>query len=196
MYTVYGTTRSRAFRVMWMLEELGQPYEMVAASPRGPEISAVNPTGKIPALKVGDDVITDSVAIMTYLADVHGALTFEAGTVQRAQQDAMTQRLCDEFDSVLWMAARHAMILPEERRVPAVIETFKWEFETNATRLSDSFTGPFLMGETMTIADILAVHCLGWARGMEFPQVADNLRDYGREMRARPAFKAAGAKLG
>ncbi len=196
MYTVYGTTRSRAFRVMWMLEELGQPYEMVTASPRGPEISAVNPTGKIPALKVGDDVITDSVAIMTYLADVHGALTFEAGTVQRAQQDAMTQRLCDEFDSVLWMAARHAMILPEERRVPAVIETFKWEFETNATRLSDSFTGPFLMGETMTIADILAVHCLGWARGMEFPQVADNLRDYGRDMRARPAFKAAGAKLG
>ena len=99
MYTLYGTTRSRAFRVMWTLEELGQPYEMVAAAPRSPEILAVNPSGKVPALDVDGTILTDSVAIMSYLADKHGGLTHPAGTLERAQQDALLHRLNDEFDS-------------------------------------------------------------------------------------------------
>lgn len=196
MYKLYGTPRSRAFRVMWALEELGQPYEMVEAKPQGPEILSVNPSGKVPAMVVDGRVLTDSVALMTFLADRHGGLTHPAGTLDRAQQDAMTHRLCDEFDSVLWIAARHSAILPVDRRVPEVVETLKWEFERSANRLSTDFVGPFLLGDTMTVPDILAVHCLGWAHGSGFPKVSETLRDYARTLRARPAFKAATGKLG
>ncbi|MEO0863627.1 MAG: glutathione S-transferase N-terminal domain-containing protein, partial [Pseudomonadota bacterium] len=85
MYHVIGTAKSRAFRVMWMLGELGQDYEVTPAMPRSEEIMAHNPLGKVPALKDGDDVLTDSVAIITYLADKHGALTAPAGTIARAR---------------------------------------------------------------------------------------------------------------
>lgn len=188
MYKVYGTVRSRAFRVLWTLEELGQPYELIAASPRSPEALAVNPSGKIPALQVGDDILTDSSAIMTYLADKHGALTFPAGTIDRARQDALMHQVLDEFDAVLWTAARHTATLPEDKRAPDVIETCKWEFERNAARLSDRLVGPFLMGDTMTIADLLTAHCLGWAGSAGFPAVDDKLRGYAKSMRARPSF--------
>ena len=84
MYRVIGTVKSRAFRVLWMLEELGQPYEMLPVPPRSEEARSFNPLGKIPALVDGDEVLTDSVAIMTYLADKHGGLTALAGTAARA----------------------------------------------------------------------------------------------------------------
>ena len=73
MYTVIGGTKSRAFRVMWMLEELSQPYALNPAAPRSEEARKYNPSGKIPAIVDGDEVLTDSLAIMTYLADKHGA---------------------------------------------------------------------------------------------------------------------------
>ena len=86
MYKVIGKKASRGFRVLWALEEMGVPYEHVAAGARSDEAFEYNDLGKIPALVDGDAVITDSVAIMTYLADKHGALTAPAGTIARAQQ--------------------------------------------------------------------------------------------------------------
>ena len=106
MYTVIGGTKTRAFRVMWMLEELGQPYDLNPAAPRSDEARKYNPSGKIPALVDGDEVLTDSVAVMTYLADKHGALTAPAGTPARARQDAMTFWLIDEFDAVKEIATK------------------------------------------------------------------------------------------
>ena len=73
MYEVIGMRASRAMRVLWMLEEAGLPYRHIPAKPRDADAAAANPSGKIPALRDGDAVITDSVAIMTYLADKHGA---------------------------------------------------------------------------------------------------------------------------
>lgn len=101
MYEVYGVVPSRAFRVLWMLEELGQPYELIQTGPRSEEIFALNPLGKIPAMKVDNTVLTDSTAIMTYLADKHGGCTHPAGTLERAQQDALTVEILDEFDASL-----------------------------------------------------------------------------------------------
>jgi len=106
MYEVIGTRASRAFRVLWMLEELGQTYSHVPAAPRSNEARAANPSGKVPALRVGETAITDSTAIMTYLGDAHGGLTHPAGTLGRARQDALTHQILDEIDAVLWMAAR------------------------------------------------------------------------------------------
>ena len=125
MYRVIGTAKSRAFRVMWMLKELGQPYEVEPAMPQSDDIRRYNPLGKVPALVDGDAVLTDSVAIMTYLADKHGAMTAPAGTSARARQDAMTLWLVDEMDALLWTAAKHSFVLPEKLRVPEVKATVK-----------------------------------------------------------------------
>ncbi|MFT7311817.1 MAG: glutathione S-transferase, partial [Paracoccaceae bacterium] len=116
MYTVIGDIKSRAMRVIWMLEELGEPFEHRAAPPRSDDVLAVNPAGKVPVLIEDNVPILDSTAILTYLADKHGKLTFPAGTLERARQDGLTQFLLDELDSSLWMAARHSFILPEELR--------------------------------------------------------------------------------
>lgn len=194
MYEVIGGTTSRAFRVTWMLEEIGQPYTHLAVKPHSPEALAANPSGKIPALRDGDACLTDSTAILTYLADKHGALTYPAGTIERARQDGLTHMILDELDAVLWTGARHSFILPEERRVPEVKDSLKWEFARNLARVSAAFEGPFLMGEKMTIADIIATHCLNWAYSAKFPLEDEKMLGYAKAMRGREAFKAAAAK--
>ncbi len=194
MYTVIGTVKSRAFRVMWMLEELGQPYKVIPAGPRSPDAKKYNPSGKVPALLDGDAVLTDSVAIMQYLADKHGSMTAPAGTVARAHQDAMTLWLIDEFDAILWAAAKHSFIFPEDQRIPQVKDSLKAEFTRSAAQLAERLGGPFLMGDEITVPDLLAVHCINWSIGAGFPRVDDRLGAWAQTLRERPAFKAAQAQ--
>ena len=194
MYKVIGTQKSRGFRVMWMLEELGQPYDYVPCGARSEEALKYNPLGKIPALVDGDEVLTDSVAIMAYLGDKHGALTAPAGTPARARQDAMTLWLIDEFDAILWTYAKNAFVFPEEARTPEIKDKLKAEFSRSAQSLSARLDGPFLMGDEMTVPDILAVHCLNWSIGAKFPEVDDKLATWAQSLRDRPAFKAVRAR--
>jgi glutathione S-transferase len=193
MYEVIGSRASRAFRVLWLLEEMGLDYHHLPVAPRSAEALAVNPSGKIPALRDGDQVLTDSTAIMTFLADRHGQLTHAPGTHARAVQDALLHRVLDEVDAVLWTAARHSFVLPEEHRVAAVKDSLKWEYERNIAGLEAAFIGPFLQGETLTIADLLLAHCLMWAEKAGFPAPPPRLAAYLAEMMARPAFQRAAA---
>ena len=195
MYTVIGTPMSRSFRVLWTLEELGQPYELNPAPPQSPEILQVSALGKVPALIEGDEVITDSTAIITYLADKHGGLTAKAGTLARTHQDAMTQRFLDELDAVLWTAARHSFALPKDQRVPEVKPSLKWEFNRNLDRIEGQIKGPYVMGEEFTIADIVLTHCLNWAFGAKFPVENEALLAYGKTMRARPGHQRVAALM-
>lgn len=194
MYEVIGGVHSRAFRVIWMLEELGLDYVHTPEKPRSELVTSLNPSGKVPVFRDGDAVLTDSSAIITYLADKHGDLTFPAGTVERARQDAMTHMILDELDAVLWTGARHSFILPEEKRVPEVKGSLKWEFARNVKRLAEQFEGPFVMGEKMTVADIVLTHCLNWAYSAKFPLEEEKLLSYAKTMRGREAFKRAAAK--
>lgn len=195
MYKVYGISKSRTLRVLWMLEELGQPYEHIAVPPHDPAITAVSPAGKIPALLTDEGLLTDSVAILQYLADRHGALTFAPGTFERAQQDAITLRILDELEGLIWTSARHSFILPPERRVAAVKESLRWEYARNeaaiAERLGD---GPWLMGTTMTIADLLLAHCLIWSKMAKLSTNTPKLEAWLATVMARPAFQRAAAK--
>jgi len=193
MYEVIGIRASRAFRVLWMLEELGQPYEHIPAAPRSAEAQAANPSGKVPALRTEDGCITDSTAILSYLGDRHGALTHPAGTMERARQDALMHQILDDLDAVLWTAARHSFVLPEEHRVPAVKDSLKWEYARNLARLSQALEGPFLMGEMMTVPDILLTHCMGWAERAGFAPPDEKLAAYRDRMQARDAFQRAAA---
>lgn len=196
MYTLYGVAASRAFRVGWMLEEIGVEYDVVSAGPRSAEIRAVNPAGKIPALEVEGQILTDSVAIMTFLGDRHGQLTFPCGTLERARQDALTHSINEELDSILWTRTKHSFILPDERRVAEVIPSLDWEFVRNVNRLAERFEGPFLMGDTMTHADILATHCLNWAKSAQIPVDNRTMIDFAKRMNGRDAVARARKRLG
>jgi len=74
MMQLYWSPRSRSFSALWLMEETGQPYERVlidiaTGAQRKPEYLAINPMGKVPALRHGDVIITEVAAICTYLAD-------------------------------------------------------------------------------------------------------------------------------
>lgn len=192
MYTVIGTVGSRAARVLWMLEELGLGYEHVPAPPQSEGVTAFNPAGKVPVLIEDGTPITDSTAIIQYLADKHGRLTHPAGTLARARQDSLTQFLLDEFDANLWMAARHGFVLPGELRQSAIKNTLRWEFERSQKTLMHRMgDGPFLMGDRMTVPDIILTHCGYWALSARFPIVEHRLTDYLKMMHARPAYRRA-----
>ncbi|SIO48236.1 glutathione S-transferase [Rhodovulum sp. ES.010] len=194
MYRVIGSGNSRARRVLWMMEELGLSYDHLPAPPRSEDVVALNPAGKVPVLIIDDVPITDSTAILTFLADRHGALTYPAGTIDRAQQDSLTQFLLDEFDSALWMAARHSFVLPEALRQSAIKDSLKWEFERSQKILVGRMAeGPFLMGAEMTVPDIILTHCGDWAETARFPITQPALADYLDRMRARPAYRRAQA---
>ncbi|ETX15413.1 glutathione S-transferase [Roseivivax halodurans JCM 10272] len=193
-YTLIGSGRTRAFRALWMLEELGADYTHVPAAPRAAEVTQVSPLGKVPVLIDGDHVIPDSGAILHYLADRHGALTYPAGTPERARQDAWTFRILDELDALLWTAARHSFVLPEAERVPEIKDAVKHEVARNFTRIAAEIPGPFVMGETMTVADILLCHCGSWAVAAKVPDLPPAMRDWSKPLRDRPAFKRAAEK--
>ncbi|WP_347267075.1 glutathione S-transferase family protein [Paracoccus sp. (in: a-proteobacteria)] len=195
MYQVIGTGKSRALRVLWMLEELGEAYEHVAVDPHSDRVTPLNPAGKVPVLVVDGTPVVDSTAILTYLADRHGALTHPAGTLERARQDSLTQFILDEFDAALWLAARHSFILPEEMRLSAIKNTLRWEFERSQKTLVHRMAEQgFLMGEDLTVPDIILTHCLIWALSARFPITEHRLTEYLAMMRARPAFQRAAAR--
>ena len=80
---IYGVVATRTARCLWMLEEVGQPYELVEVQPRteqadSPEFRAVNPNGRVPALVDGDTVLWESMAINLYLAEKYGGAMMPA----------------------------------------------------------------------------------------------------------------------
>ncbi len=195
MYTVIGFPKTRTFRVMWVLAELGQDYELIAASPHKAEINALNPSGKIPALRDGDHTIIDSVAICQYLADKHQKLTFAAGTIERAHQDSFTQFAMDDLEWPLWTHGKNSFVLPENQRVPEIIPQCRSEFARALQTLEQRLgKNQFVMGEKFTVADIMLVHCLNWAGSIGFDTPQGAITEYAARARARPAYKAAWAR--
>lgn len=194
MYTVYGSPMTRALRVLWMLEEIGEAYELIPCGPQSKEIRAVNPLGKLPALRYDGMTFTDSSAILQHLADRHGKLAFPAGSAERGRQDGHTFFLLDDIESYLWADFKNRMILPEADRVPEVVPQCKTlafrGFDALEARLGD---GPYLMGEVFTYTDIIAGHLFNWAQyGCQWELPAEGrLAEYIAAVRARPALKAA-----
>ena len=196
-YRLYGSVKSRTMRPLWLLEELGVPFEWVEAGPHSEAVRAVSPAGKIPVLTADGVVLRDSVAIMTFLADRHGAFTHPAGTIARAAQDAATQTILETLDAVLWAYAKHSFVLPEDRRVPAVKDSLRWQLDRNAAAI-ESVLGDdaFLLGGLdggPTVADILLAHCCAWARGVGV-DLPPGLSAHMTRMRARPAFRRAAVR--
>ncbi len=190
MYTLIGSLKTRSFRVLWCLEELEVEYNHIAALPHSDEVAKLNPSGKVPALLVGDEVILDSVAICQFLADKHGQLTYKAGTIKRGQQDSWTQFALDEVESPLWTHAKHSFFLPKELALADIVHSTKHEFdramEILQTRLGDQ---QFVTGDIFTIPDIILTHCANWAQNIPKWDIPKGpVLDYIERNRSRPAY--------
>jgi glutathione S-transferase len=192
MYEVIGSPKTRAFRVMWMLHELGEPYKLTSIPPRDERLKSINPSRKVPVLKDGEDYVIDSVAICQYLADKHGQLTFKAGTIERAHQDSFTQFAVDDVELPLWVHAKHTFAIPEEYRVPDVKRACMYDFgramEALSQRLGEK---TYVMGDIFTVPDLLLGHVGGWAMSVGWTIAEGNVSRYIARIRERPAFQAA-----
>ncbi len=191
-YKVIGNPKSRAMRVLWVLEELGLDYDFSPDPPHSDAVRALNPEGKVPVFLMDGEPFTDSVAIIQYLADTHGSLTFPAGTRERLRQDGFTQFAVEEVDGALWTRSKHAFVYPPEKRLAEIKPLAIWEFDramkTLEHRLGDR---EFVMGDRFTIPDIILGHCGGWAVPAGFNLPDGPVGDYLARVRSRPALRRA-----
>lgn len=192
MYKLLGNPKTRAGRVMWMLEELGVPYDLNPVNPHDPAVAAVNPTGKIPALIDGETVIFDSTAILFHLGDKHQRFTYPAGSPDRAKMMSVIFFATDAIEQPLWTMAKHSFVYPEDvRALDAVRPGARHEF-ANAMEALDRMLGDqeYVMGDDFTIADIILGHLGGWAKGSGFGADEGRVGAYMSRVRSRPAWKA------
>lgn len=197
MIKLYGVIRSRSNRPHWGLEEMEVPYEFYQldfskGDNRSEFYLGINPSGKMPALQDGDLVLTESGAICNYLAEKfpEKGMIPPSGTPERALYDEWMFFLQTELEQPLWTKGKHTFALKEEVRVPAVINTTIYEFKraakVAAKRLGDK---EFLVGNNITMVDIVLAHTLKWAVAFEFPVDHENLLAFLKRMEDRPAYK-------
>lgn len=195
MYQAIGSPGSRLTRVTWMLEELGQQYEIVKAKQHTPEMLRYNASGKGPVLDDDGVVVTDSAAICAYLADKHPEKRMgPENLAERAHLNAWLFFAQSELEAPLWNKLKHRMLLSEEERVdvgPWTSAEFTREIHSLDARLGER---EFAMGDRFTAADVILGHCGQWARGARFDIDPPRVNAYFDRMLARPALARAKAR--
>lgn len=172
--TFYTHPMSRGRVTRWMLEETGLPYDTVVldygTSMKAPEYLAINPMGKVPALKHGDTVITEQAAICMYLADLvpEKKLAPPVGSPARGSYYRWISFMAPLEQLMVSKASGAA--LPDARM--AGFGTEKDLLDTLEAALKDR---EYLAGDTFTAADLLVAAYVGWY--MQF-----------KLLEARPAF--------
>ncbi len=189
MYKAFGSRGSRVSRVLWTLEELGEPYEFVPVKLRSKEAYALNPSGKVPILADGDLTITDSAAISIYLADKHAekGLGANPGLAGRAEMDSWMHFAQSEFEAPMWNKLRHRFLLPEDVRVdvgPATAHDFANEVKALEGRLGGR---NYALGHRFSVIDIMLGDMGGWARAGKFKVESDAVNGYFDRLLARPS---------
>jgi glutathione S-transferase len=190
---LYEFAPTRSLRVRWTLQELGVPFEPVtvdlrAGGHRTPGFLAVNPAGRIPVLVDGDVVLTESIAIVLYLAEKFAEQRLlPADLVARAQAQRWLLFATTELEQPLWRIARNTFVYPEEQRVAADVPVARREFVEMAGVLDAHMRGrEFVVGDAFTIADVVLAYTLDWANEEELLGELPALREYMERMYARP----------
>jgi glutathione S-transferase len=171
---VWGVGTARTFRVHWMLEELGLAYDVEPVQSRTGETRteaflALNPRGKIPVLQHGDLVLAESAAIATYLAERFGAgrgLLPAAGSEARAIHDQWCYFVMTELDATaLYVLRRHGDLAAIYGEAPRALDAAREYFRRQACVVEDELADgrPFLLGDTLSVADVLLATTLVWA---------------------------------
>ncbi len=170
MIKLYGIPASRAFRSLWMLEELGIPYENVpthmATDAKQPEYLKINPNGRIPTL-VDDDgtVVWESMAINLYLAEKYGKDLMPRSAAERGHAFQWSLFAMTEVEPPALEILRHRAFLPEAERDPAAASAAEEKLERPLGVLDGALRGrEHLVGDRFTVADLNVASVLSWAR--------------------------------
>jgi len=192
MYTVHGSPISRMTRVTWMLEELGEPYELHKARLGTGELAGLSASGKGPVLVDGDFVLTDSAAICLYLADKHGDKGFGPRDArERALMESWMLWALSEFEAPMWTKLKHRVLLPTEQRADVKAWVMA-EFARESAVLERRLDGrDYAMGDRFTCVDAVVGHCGNWARSGKFEIASDAVNAYLDRVLARPAYGRA-----
>jgi glutathione S-transferase len=201
---LYGFSQSRSFRALWALEEAGLEYEYIAVnfgSEEGPHGSrssqymAINPQGKVPTLIDGSLILTESGAMVSHIARKAPDKNLIPGHNEEllARYDEILFFVLSDLEQPLWTNGKHRFALPEEQRVPQMLEVANWEFAKAQRALHHHLKGKrFVVGNGFSAADIVLAHTITWAERFKF-EVDQALLDYRDHHYLRPAAqKAAG----
>ena len=187
----YTNPMSRGQIVRWMLEEVGAPYEQVildyASTMKGADYLAINPMGKVPAIRHGDRVVTECAAICAYLADAFPGAGLAPPTAERA-----------DYYRWLFFAAG-----PIEQAV--VNNYLKWtptaeqermigygNYERVVDVLEKAVSGDgWIAGDRFSAADVYVGSQIDW--GIQFGTLPTRagFDAYAERLRERPAYKRA-----
>jgi glutathione S-transferase len=194
--TLYHAAPSRSSIIHWMLEEIGEPYEVQLLSlskgdNRAPDYLAVNPMGKVPALRHGDAVITEAAAICAYLADEfpRAKLNVPIGDPRRGPY-------------LKWLFFGPSCIEPAmmDRAFPRKEEARRaalgyGDFDTVINVVADAVArGPYILGEQFTAADVVIGSTLRFGMLFKLLPERPEFTTYTGRLAQRPALQRAETK--
>jgi len=193
--TLYHAAPSRSSIVRWMLEELGEPYDihllhLAKEEQRAPGYLAVNPMGKVPALRHDDVIVTEAGAICAYLADEfpHARLNVPVGDPRRGPY-------------LKWLFFGPSCIEPAimDRAYPRKEEPRRGmlsygDFDTVMNVVAKAVEpGPYLMGEHFTAADVVVGSTIRWGTMFNLIPVRPEFKAYVARLEKRPALQRSTA---
>jgi glutathione S-transferase len=192
MMQLYWSPRSRSFSAVWLMEETGLPYERVltditTGAQKAPEFLAINPMGKVPALKDGDAALGEAAAICVYVADRYPETKLAPGPA-----DPKRARYLQ------WLFFSPSCIEPAMIQIFTKIEvpvtTAAWGSATQVFDVLDAALkkGPWILGEHFSAADIMIGSGLNYVvRLFKMVPSRPSFDAYIARCAARPAFQRA-----
>jgi glutathione S-transferase len=185
----YTHPQSRGRIVRWMLEEIGQPYRTelleYATTMKGPAYLAINPMGKVPAIRHGDMVVTEAAAICAYLADAFPAahLAPPPGDRLRGPYYRWLFYGAGPLEAA-WTNKAMGFVVPPERERMAGYGRFETVVDVLEQAVSRS---EYVVGDSFTAADVYIGSGIGF--GMQFGMIEKRpaFEQYCQRLSARPA---------
>jgi glutathione S-transferase len=194
---IYGTARTRAFRALWVAEELGLDYrhlpiEIGDAGARSPEFLALNPNGRLPFIVDDGFTLFESLAITLYLAKKHAAGTLYPATLQgEAKAWQWSFWAIAEVDRGVNIWSLHAVRLPAAERNAALreeaLKVIAAPFRVLDVAVAKS---PYLLGDSFTVADLNVAAVISRAVDMDLSAVP-HLKAWLTRCLDRPAARKA-----
>ena len=192
--TFFHGPQTRSSGVAVLIEELGVPVDlrvlnMKAGEHRQPEFLAINPMGKVPAIKVGDEVITEQAAIAIYLADLFP----QAGMAPKIDEPLRGSylRWFIYYGSCFEPAViDKALNRDAGQRQMSAYGSYEAVLETVCAQLRK---GPYMLGERFSALDILWASALRWTVGFKLVPEVPEIMDYIARITARPSFAKVAA---
>jgi len=192
--TLYYSPQTRATGARVLLEELGAPYDlhvlnMKAGEQRQPAYLAINPLGKVPAIRHGEALVTEQVAIYIYLADLfpEAGLTPALDDPSRGPYLRWIAYYGSSFEPALIDKFMKREPTPPAHSPYSDYETMLGALEAQLSR------GPYLLGERMTAADILWGVAFSWTMMFGLVPRKDVFAAYAERITSRPAFQRINA---